>query len=732
MPGASRTGRGIRRRDFVAAVGAALAGGARAGGKEGAVEGLRAGAAAVDITPVKFPVIVNGGFLERKANKAHWPLHARCLVLDDGRSRIAIVVVDSCVIPQYLLDEAKDLAHRATEIPIDRMLISATHTHSAPSVVGALGTGRDEAYARFLPGRIAEAIRLASSNVEPAKIGWKVTRDFEHTHCRRWIRRPDKIGTDPFGRRTVRAMMHPGYQNPDYLGPAGPVDPDLSLLSLQSLTGKPIAVLANYSMHYFGAPAVSSDYYGLFADKLTRLIGAENADPPFVAMMSQGTSGDLHWMDYGRPKKSLDIQAYTEAVAEVAREAYKQIEYRKHASIVMRERKIILPRRVPDEERLAWAKKILAKMKNPTPRNKTEVYAREQVLLAKRPTADVKLQALRIGEVGIAAIPCEVFGVTGLKIKAQSPLRPTVNIELANGYAGYIPPPEQHELGGYTTWEARSAGLEVEAEPKIVDAVLALLEEVSGKRRRSFRETHGSYAKAVLASEPLAYWRMGEFEASTAVDATGKDNHGLYEDGVALYLEGPDAPSFCGKGRSNRAPRFAGGRMKSVVIGLPARYTVEMWFCNDLPYDVRPVTGYLFSRGADGAKGAPGDHVGLGGTHSAAGRLIFYNGDSAGDVLCGETALRLGTWYHLAMVRQGETVAVYLNGDPNPEVQGKAAVGYPPGIEQVFVGGRNDGFAGFEGRIDEVAIYGRALAATEIAKHYALAEPRPLPKQKTS
>jgi hypothetical protein len=104
--------------------------------------------------------------------------------------------------------------------------------------------------------------------------------------------------------------------------------------------------------------------------------------------------------------------------------------------------------------------------------------------LAENPEANLLLQVLRIGELGIAAIPNEVYGITGLKLKAQSPLKSLVNMELANGAEGYIPPPEQHRLGGYTTWPARTAGLEVEAEPKIVEALLKLLEDVSGKQRR--------------------------------------------------------------------------------------------------------------------------------------------------------------------------------------------------------------------------------------------------------
>ena len=105
------------------------------------------------------------------------------------------------------------------------MLISATHTHSAPAAMGALGCPADQNYVALLPGRIAESIERANRNLEPALIGWSAIDDWEHTFCRRWIRRPDKMLEDPFGQRTVRANMHPGYQNPDVIGPAGPVDP---------------------------------------------------------------------------------------------------------------------------------------------------------------------------------------------------------------------------------------------------------------------------------------------------------------------------------------------------------------------------------------------------------------------------------------------------------------------------------------------------------------------------
>ena len=75
-------------------------------------------------------------------------------------------------------------------------------------------------------------------------------------------------------------------------------------------------------------------------------------------------------------------------------------------------------------------------------------------------------------------------------------------IELANGGDGYIPPPEQHLLGGYNTWPARSAGLEIQAEPKITETALGLLEKTAGRPRREFKQSRGTAADAILKANP--------------------------------------------------------------------------------------------------------------------------------------------------------------------------------------------------------------------------------------
>ena len=112
-----------------------------------------------------------------------------------------------------------------------------------------------------------------------------------------------------------------------------------------------------------------------------------------------------------------------------------------------------------------------------------EVYARESVLLAKYPAkVKVILQAMRVGDLAICAIPCEVFVEIGLELRKKSPLKQTFTVSLANGYNGYLPTPQQHQLGGYETWRARSSYLEVDAATRIAATLGDLLKQVEKAR----------------------------------------------------------------------------------------------------------------------------------------------------------------------------------------------------------------------------------------------------------
>jgi hypothetical protein len=447
---------------------------------------FRAGAFAIDITPQQFPISVNGGMSDRQATSAHDPLHARCLVLDDGTTKIALAVCDSCMIPLEILDEAKQRASASTGIPTDRMLMSATHTHTAPTATGVFQSEPNENYRQFLAQRIADGIERAHANLAPAKIGWGVGHDPTQVFNRRWFMRPGIVNTDPFGGDSDVVRMNPGTADLDL--PAGPVDPDVSILSVQSLDGTPIAVLANYSLHYVGGvpgDSLSADYFGEFANRFGQLIGARGSDPPFVGIMSNGTSGNINNINFAdknpRSREPFEqIAVVATSVAHAAREAYEQIEHHDWVSLDMRETELQLGVRLPPGDELAKAKQLL-EAAGPGPySDRSHIYARETVLLSAYPASvKARLQAIRIGGLAVVSTPCETFVETGLAIKERSPFETTFTVELANGYNGYLPTRAHHRLGGYETWRARSSYLNESAEAVIRNTLLAMLDELA-------------------------------------------------------------------------------------------------------------------------------------------------------------------------------------------------------------------------------------------------------------
>ena len=442
---------------------------------------FRAGAATSNITP-RLGASINGYFTDRLATHIHDELHARCLVLDDGQTRLAIVVCDSCMIPREILDAAKRRVANKWGLAPDHILISATHTHTAGTCVAIFQSDPDPQYVEFLVARIADGVARAADNLAPARIAWGVGREPNQVFNRRWKVKPGTIPPNPFGGTNDLVRMNPPVASPNLIEPAGPTDPEVSIVSVQSPDGRPIALLANYSLHYVGTGRdndISADYYGAFADRIQQLLGADRLDPPFVALLSNGTSGNINNINFRQKRAPLppyeQIRIVAGAVAAEAQRVCQGLQYRDWVPLGVQQTEIKLGVRLPSAEDVARAESILAKAKGAELKSAEQAYARETVLMKDYPKqVPLLIQAIRIGDLGIAAIPCEVFAETGLAIKQQSPFKQTFTIELANGCNGYLPTPEQHKLGGYETWRARSSYLETEAAPKIFDTLMAL------------------------------------------------------------------------------------------------------------------------------------------------------------------------------------------------------------------------------------------------------------------
>lgn len=465
----------IQRKVFIAAL--VLAGAAAA--QQPRV--FRAGAAVSNITPPLGSPIV-GGWAPMPAAHVHDELHARALVLDDGSTRLAIVVSDNVGIPRYVLDAARRTIQEKTGIPAANLLLSSTHTHSAASARGQGGFTEQplDEYQRFVVSRIVDAVTGAIHNLEPARIGRGAGHEPSQVFNRRWRMKAGTVLRNPYG-GIDQVMMNPPAGSPDLLEPAGPTDPEIHFLSVQSAGGRPIALLANYSLHYVGGvdgAAISADYYGMFATRIGELLGAAGQDPPFVGIMSNGTSGNINNIDFRQARRPRyrpyeKMRMVANMVAAEVWKACQTLQYQDWVPLGAAVREIPLAVRVPSAEDIRQAEAVL---KNPPKIHRhEETYAR-RTLAAKDYPARIPflLQALRIGDVGIAAIPAETFVEIGLEIRKSSPFPRTFTVSIANGAYGYLPTPEHHALGGYETWRGTS-NLEVQASRKITDTLVELL-----------------------------------------------------------------------------------------------------------------------------------------------------------------------------------------------------------------------------------------------------------------
>lgn len=421
---------------------------------------FRAGAAAVDVTPKQFPLNMPGGFSANMAESAHDPLHARALVLDDGATTLAMVVVDSLAVAVETANDARAIASKRCGIKPGKILVAGTHAHSAPSSNSTNGPPPAVAYRKLLVEGIAESIVRAHAALRPAQVGMAAHPLPDEVFCRRWFLKPDKMPLNPFGKMD-RVKMNPGT-SPDVLDrPAAPTDPDITILSVQDARRHPLALWANYSLHYVGhipRAQVSADYFGEFARLMPSRV---NGDTNFVAMMSNGTSGDINNIPFTvtRPPREPfeQIRIVAQKAADTAWFALRKIE--KHTPNVrlgMLQREVTLKYRRPTAEQVAEAKKVLATKKadrEKLPRL-AENYAHSTIAAAERKDETIKVvvQTIRIGDFATCCLPFEVFCEIGLDLKKRSPFERTMVISIANGRHGYLPTPEQHKLGGYETW----------------------------------------------------------------------------------------------------------------------------------------------------------------------------------------------------------------------------------------------------------------------------------------
>ncbi len=449
---------------------------------------FRAGAAKAEIkTPMGMPIV--GNWNSPPATNIHDELHVRCLLLNDGKTSIAFAICDSVGIPREVFDAARKIIDAETDVDSENVLMAATHTHSGVSSRNSRTVNGEvvlNAYQTLVARRIADAVAKAEQRLAPAKIGWGSVNAPSEVHNRRWYVDDEKLLTNPFG-GVDQVRMNPPRGSDALVKPAGPTDPEVSFISVQTSDGRPLALLANYSLHYVGGVPIgdiSADYFAAFSERIGGLLGAPDSDSDFVGIMTNGTSGDVNnipFREKNRPSKERyeRIDEVSKLVAEKVAKACKSIDYQNEVPLAAAHAELTLAMRKPDPEMQRHFASLQEAGHDPANIHRlASIYAKRVERLQEGPDeVSILLQVFRIGDLGVMSIPFEVFAETGLDLKKRSPFHDAFTIELANGSYGYLPTLAQHKLGGYETWMGTNR-VQLDASDKISDVLMSLSEQV--------------------------------------------------------------------------------------------------------------------------------------------------------------------------------------------------------------------------------------------------------------
>jgi neutral ceramidase len=393
---------------------------------------LQAGAAKTDITP---PVGMElTGFISRLQPSigVHDPLYAKAVVLDDGKTKLAMVSCDLLALSRDSVKTARNAISNKTGIPHSNILIACTHTHSGPATVFLQNCGTvDKDWLPKLEQQIADTVIRANQELQPASLGYGIgTAD---------------INLD---RRTLKLPNH----SPDM------VDKSLGVIKIEHINGEPMALILNYTCHpvvmaeknrYF-----SADYPGA----ATAYLESNYPSEP-VVLYFNGACGNINPQIRGGTWEELTKLG--EIIGKAAVAVIDTIATSDTCTISALSQNIELQLKIPTIEGIEHELELFRNRAEEL--NESEVIAKKgndamiwwaeetlDILKHKKKPDSVPLeiQVIKLGELNIAAIGGEVFCEIGLNIKQQTNA-PTFIIGYANHDIGYIPTRKAFEEGGY-------------------------------------------------------------------------------------------------------------------------------------------------------------------------------------------------------------------------------------------------------------------------------------------
>ena len=423
------------------------------------VAGLRVGTGSVNLQ-ADDSMVVAGSILPRHVKGQEGELRAVAIVIEKPPApKLAIVVCDVIVVTREDVQVALAEIEKTTGISPANILISATHTHHAPSTIVVHGYDRDEVFCQRVREGIIRAVQQADANL------------IDESHFYFHQGEENTIGGNS---RLLLADGTIWWVGPrtDAVRPTGPFDPQLPIFTFRDADDQLQALMYNHSTHTIGTcngDVRSPSFYGLTAQELEAELGGSVCFLP-------GAFGSTHNVTEVPPPEA--VRRLKEAITDAMEQA-KPMPVDKLASL---QRPFTFKVRtfnetVEDEKVSSYCRKRVPDGADSTIsvfRNMRQVLAPQQGQLR-----ETTLIAMVIGEVAIVGVPGELFTGLGVELKERSPFKHTYVVSLANDWMGYLPDREAHTLGGYQTWMGLHSYAEEGTGERMVDECIRMLQQLA-------------------------------------------------------------------------------------------------------------------------------------------------------------------------------------------------------------------------------------------------------------
>lgn len=442
-------------------------------------QGFRVGRAAIDITPpVGAPIGSSYGITP--AASIHDPLFAKAIVMETGGAKAAMVACDLVSLRKEIVAEARRRIAASTGLRGDQVILSATHCHAGPqmhplflALTPEPARRLGEAYVTALPEKIAEAVRNAERDLQPARAWTASVEERDSSFNRRFLMKDGTVRMNPGrGGNAVRAM--------------GPIDPEVAVVYFDSPDGRPLATHVNFALHVAiaGGSAVSADYPGVMAKALAQVKG-----PEMVTVFTNGMSGNINHLDIANPmplRGQAEVARVGTILAGDVLRAYRRLRPVAADRLAVRTVPVDLPTPAFTAEEVAKARQTIAAYGKPNAPPFDDVVHAWKVIdtgeLRGKPL-DTEVQAIALGgELAWVGMPGDAFVELGLAIKQNSPFaRTIVSEQSGSGAISYVPNRKAFPEGAY---EVISARFSPGGGERLVDAAIGLLMDLFAAAKR--------------------------------------------------------------------------------------------------------------------------------------------------------------------------------------------------------------------------------------------------------